>query len=53
MSISDAVIGRGDLIVATETNTFPFRFDIRQSGIRCYSKPNGTDFTPRPGPSAV
>ena len=45
MSISDAVIGRGDLIVATEANSFPFRFDIRQSGIRCYSKPNGTDFT--------
>src|SRR5215467_12806479 len=45
MSISDAVIGRGDLMVSTESNSFPFRFDIRQSGVRCYSKPNGTDFT--------
>jgi len=45
MSISDAVIGSGDLIISTEGNTFPFRFDIRQSGIRCYNKPNGTDFT--------
>ena len=32
MSISDAVIARGDLIVATEANSFPFRFDVRRVG---------------------
>ena len=40
MSISGAVLGKGDLTVFTDANTFfEFRYDIRESGIRCYSDP--------------